>query len=90
MFFEGERIKAVREMIVSKTEAQRRTALDKILPMQQGDFEAIYETMKGLPVTIRYLDPPLHEFLPTSSYDISQLAADMKLDLDELLSLIHI
>ncbi len=84
MFFEGERIKAVREMIVSKTEAQRRTALDKILPMQQGDFEAIYETMKGLPVTIRYLDPPLHEFLPTSSYDIAQLAADMHLDLDEL------
>ena len=89
MFFEGERIKAVREMIVSKTEAQRRTALDKILPMQQGDFEAIYETMKGLPVTIRYLDPPLHEFLPTSSYDISQLAADMKLDLDELKAVIQ-
>lgn len=88
MFFEGDRIKAMREMIVSKTELQRRTALAKILPMQQGDFEAIYETMKGLPVTIRYLDPPLHEFLPTSSYDIQQLATDMKLDLNELKGII--
>ncbi len=84
MFFEGDRIKAVREMIVSKTEAQRRVALDKILPMQRSDFEGIYEAMQGLPVTIRYLDPPLHEFLPTSSYDISQLAKDMNIELDEL------
>lgn len=84
MFFEGDRIKAVREMIVSKTEGQRRKALAKLLPMQRGDFEGIYEAMHGLPVTIRYLDPPLHEFLPTSSYDIAQLAKDMNIDLDEL------
>lgn len=84
MFFEGDRIKAVREMIVSKTENQRRKALAKLLPMQRGDFEGIYEAMEGRPVTIRYLDPPLHEFLPTSSYDITQLAKDMGIDLDEL------
>ena len=88
MFFEGDRIKAVREMIVSKTEGQRRKALSKLLPMQRGDFEGIYEAMHGLPVTIRYLDPPLHEFLPTSSYDIAQLAKDMHIDLDELKSVI--
>ena len=88
MFFEGDRIKAVREMIVSKTEGQRRKALAKLLPMQRGDFEGIYEVMHGLPVTIRYLDPPLHEFLPTSSYDISQLAKDMHINLDELKSVI--
>ncbi len=63
MFFEGDRIKAVREMIVSKTEDQRRKALEKNVPMQQSDFENIYEAMQGLPVTIRYLDPPLHELL---------------------------
>lgn len=84
MFFEGDRIKAVREMIVSKTEGQRRKALAKLLPMQRSDFEGIYEAMEGRPVTIRYLDPPLHEFLPTSSYDITQLAKDMKIDLNEL------
>lgn len=88
MFFEGDRIKAVREMIVSKTEGQRRKALAKLLPMQRGDFEGIYEAMQGMPVTIRYLDPPLHEFLPTSSYDIAQLAKDMKIDLDSLRSVI--
>ena len=88
MFFEGDRIKAVREMIVSKTAAQRRVALEKILPMQRSDFEEIYEAMEGLPVTIRYLDPPLHEFLPTNSYDITQLAKDMHIGLDELKSVI--
>lgn len=88
MFFEGDRIKAVREMIVSKTEIQRRKALAKLLPMQRGDFEGIYEAMQGMPVTIRYLDPPLHEFLPTSSYDIAQLAKDMKIDLESLRSVI--
>ena len=88
MFFEGDRIKAVREMIVSKTEGQRRKALAKLLPMQRGDFEGIYEAMKGLPVTIRYLDPPLHEFLPTNTYDIAQLAKDMAIDLEELRSVI--
>lgn len=88
MFFEGDRIKAVREMIVSKTAAQRRVALEKILPMQRSDFEGIYEAMEGLPVTIRYLDPPLHEFLPTNSYDITRLAKDMHIGLDELKSVI--
>ena len=88
MFFEGDRIKAVREMIVSKTEGQRRKALAKLLPMQREDFEGIYEAMEGRPVTIRYLDPPLHEFLPTSSYDITQLAKDMKIDLNELRAVI--
>ena len=88
MFFEGDRIKAVREMIVSKTSAQRRVALEKILPMQRSDFEGIYEAMEGLPVTIRFLDPPLHEFLPTNSYDITQLAKDMHIGLDELKSVI--
>lgn len=88
MFFEGDRIKAVREMIVSKTAAQRRVALEKILPMQRSDFEGIYEAMEGLPVTIRCLDPPLHEFLPTNSYDITQLAKDMHIGLDELKSVI--
>lgn len=84
MFFEGERIKAIREMIVSKTVEQRERGLDKLLPMQRSDFEGIYEAMQGRPVTIRYLDPPLHEFLPTSSYDITTLATDMNMDLGEL------
>ncbi len=88
MFFEGDRIKAVREMIVSKTTEQRKTALAKLLPMQRGDFEGIYEAMLGMPVTIRYLDPPLHEFLPTSSYDIAQLAKDMNIELGELRNVI--
>ena len=77
MFFEADRIKAVREMIVSETVEQRETALNKILPMQQGDFEKLYEALEGCPVTIRFLDPPLHEFLPTSEEDIAALAADM-------------
>ncbi len=84
MFFDSKRITAMREMIVSKTVAQRKVALAKLLPMQRSDFEGIYEAMKGLPVTIRYLDPPLHEFLPTSSYDIATLAQDMNLDVNEL------
>ncbi len=88
MFFESNRIKAVREMIVSKTEAQRKIALSKILPMQRKDFEEIYKVMKNLPVTIRYLDPPLHEFLPTSSYDISSIANEMKIDINELKQII--
>ncbi len=84
MFFEGDRIKAVREMIVSKTTEQRREALAKILPMQQGDFEAIYEAMEGLPVTIRYLDPPLHEFLPHTEEEIKEIADEMGLSFEEL------
>jgi pyruvate, orthophosphate dikinase len=88
MFFEGERIKAMREMIVSKTEEQRRKALAKLLPMQREDFEGIYEAMEDRPVTIRYLDPPLHEFLPTEEADIVALAAEMKLEVAELKSVI--
>ena len=75
-------------MIVSKTTEQRKRALAKLLPMQRSDFEGIYEAMQGFPVTIRYLDPPLHEFLPTSSYDIANLAADMHIDLDDLKAVI--
>lgn len=89
MFFEGERIKAIREMIVAKTKEQRERALAKLLPMQRGDFEGIYEAMEGKPVTIRYLDPPLHEFLPTSSYDITTLADDMGMEVDELKGIIQ-
>ena len=74
MFFEADRIAAIREMICSDTVEEREAALAKIEPMQQGDFEAIYETMEGYGVTIRYLDPPLHEFVPTEEKDIELLA----------------
>ena len=74
MFFEGDRIQAIREMICSDTVQERETALAKLLPMQQSDFEGIYEAMEGYPVTIRFLDPPLHEFVPTEEADIEQLA----------------
>lgn len=88
MFFDVERIKAMREMIVSKSGEQRERALQKILPMQRSDFEGIYEAMEGLPVTIRYLDPPLHEFLPTADKDIRSLAKEMKMDHVELRNVI--
>ena len=84
MFFEGERISAIREMIVSKTPEQRAAALEKILPMQRGDFEELYRTMQGLPVTIRLLDPPLHEFLPHEDSEIRELAKDMNMTFEEL------
>ncbi len=74
MFFDPDRIAAIREMICSDTVEEREAALAKLLPMQQGDFEAIYEAMEGCPVTIRYLDPPLHEFVPTEEKDIELLA----------------
>jgi len=77
MFFETDRIAAIREMILSDTVEQRKAALAKLLPMQRGDFEGIYEAMEGTPVTIRLLDPPLHEFLPTDPEEIKALAADM-------------
>ena len=77
MFFEGDRIAAIREMICSDTVEQREKALAKLEPMQQSDFEGIYEAMEGCPVTIRFLDPPLHEFVPTDEEDIAKLAADM-------------
>ena len=75
MFFEADRIAAFREMICSDTVEEREAALAKILPMQQGDFEALYEALEGNPVTIRFLDPPLHEFVPTEEADIAALAA---------------
>ncbi|MDD6321221.1 MAG: pyruvate, phosphate dikinase, partial [Firmicutes bacterium] len=75
MFFEADRIAAFREMICSDTVEEREAALDKILPYQQGDFEALYEALEGTPVTIRFLDPPLHEFVPTEEKDIEALAA---------------
>ena len=84
MFFETDRIAAIREMIVSKTVEQREVALAKLLPMQRGDFEGIYEAMEGYPVTVRLLDPPLHEFLPTDSDDIVALAAEQGISVDEL------
>ncbi len=84
MFFDPDRIPAMREMIVSKTEEERRKALAKLLPMQKEDFKGIYKVMAGRPVTIRFLDPPLHEFLPTAEEDIVALAADMGLEVDEL------
>ena len=84
MFFAPERIAAIREMIVSKTKEQREKALDKILPMQRGDFEGLFREMKGLPVTIRLLDPPLHEFLPHTDEEIAALAKDMNMTFDEL------
>ena len=74
MFFEGNRIDAFREMICADTVEEREVALDKILPMQQGDFEQLYEALEGNPVTIRFLDPPLHEFVPTEEEDIELLA----------------
>ena len=77
MFFAPERISAIREMIVSKTVEQRKNALAKILPMQREDFEGLFREMKGLPVTIRLLDPPLHEFLPHTDEEIEALAKDI-------------
>jgi pyruvate,orthophosphate dikinase len=84
MFFEADRIAAIREMIVSESVEQRETALAKLLPIQRGDFEGIYESMLGLPVTIRLLDPPLHEFLPTDPEDIKALAAEMNITVEHL------
>ena len=74
MFFEPDRISAIREMICSDTVEQRQAALAKLEPMQQGDFEKLYEALEGCPVTIRFLDPPLHEFVPTDEADIKELA----------------
>ncbi len=84
MFFEADRIRAVREMILSDDEKQRRTALAKILPMQRNDFVELFEIMKGLPVTIRLLDPPLHEFLPHTDAEIEEVAKGMGADPQKL------
>ncbi|MGK2741437.1 pyruvate, phosphate dikinase [Tepidicaulis sp. LMO-SS28] len=84
MFFEDERILAVREMIVADDSAGRKKALDKILPMQRDDFRQLFEIMKGLPVTIRLLDPPLHEFLPHTEEEVEEVAAQAGLDPEKL------
>lgn len=84
MFFAEDRIMAVREMIVAKNEEQRRVALEKLLPMQREDFIGIYEALQGLPATIRFLDPPLHEFLPHNDEDIQELANDLGITAEEL------
>ena len=88
MFFEGNRIDAFREMICSDTVEEREAALDKILPMQQGDFEKLYEALEGNPVTIRFLDPPLHEFVPTNEEDIEALAKAQGKTVDQIKAII--
>ena len=92
MFFEGDRIRAIRRMICSDTVEQREAALSVLEPMQQGDFEGIYEAMEGCPVTIRFLDPPLHEFVPTEEHDIELLAEDLGksvADIKNIISSLH-
>ena len=84
MFFESTRIKAMREMIVAKTPEARKAALDKILPYQQSDFEQMYRELQGRPMTVRYLDPPLHEFLPTKEEDIAEIAEELNISVAEL------
>src|SRR5690606_7624250 len=84
MFFEGDRIDAVREMILAANEEERRAALAKLEPLQQGDFEGLFTAMNGNPVTIRTLDPPLHEFLPHNDEEIQDLAQKMGISASEL------
>ncbi|MBR5535999.1 MAG: pyruvate, phosphate dikinase, partial [Clostridia bacterium] len=88
MFFEADRIAAFREMICSDTVEEREAALAKIEPMQQADFEALYEALEGCPVTIRFLDPPLHEFVPTEEADIAALAATQGKSVEDIKALI--
>lgn len=88
MFFEEDRIAAFREMICSDTVEEREAALEKILPYQQGDFEALYEAVEGNPVTIRFLDPPLHEFVPTTEEDIQKLADAQGKTVEEIKAII--
>jgi pyruvate,orthophosphate dikinase len=84
MFFEGERIKAMREMILATDEAGRRKALEKLLPIQRGDFEGIFEAMHDLPVTVRLLDPPLHEFIPHEEANQKEMAEEMGVSIEEI------
>ncbi|MGI6739052.1 MAG: pyruvate, phosphate dikinase [Christensenellales bacterium] len=86
MFFEADRVKAMREMILSDTQEQRKTALDKILPFQQKDFEGMFKALEGRPMTVRYLDPPLHEFLPQKSMvnEIKEIAEELGTTVEEL------
>lgn len=86
MFFEPERIPKIRKMILSKTVEEREKALEELIPFQKGDFKVLYEVMEGKPVTIRFLDPPLHEFVPTDEKDIEALAKDMNLSVEEVKS----
>ena len=88
MFFEADRIPAIREMICADTVEAREAALAKLEPMQQGDFEAMYEAMEGYPITIRFLDPPLHEFVPTEEADIELLAKDTGKTVDDVKAII--
>ena len=88
MFFAPERIAAIREMIVSKDVEQRKKALEKLLPMQREDFEGLFRAMDGLPVTIRLLDPPLHEFLPHTDEEIAELAKEMEMTFNELKNIV--
>jgi pyruvate,orthophosphate dikinase len=89
MFFEGDRIDAFREMICSDTVEEREAALAKILPVQQGDFEKLYEALEGNPVTIRFLDPPLHEFVPTTEEDIKKLADTQGKTVEDIKAIIN-
>jgi len=84
MFFEGTRIRAMREMIVSRTVEERKAALAKLLPYQQSDFEEMYKVLEGRPMTVRFLDPPLHEFLPQKPEEIAEIAAEMNMSAAEL------
>lgn len=86
MFFEKDRIFAIREMIVAYNEEERKKALDKLLPFQRKDFEEMFTVLAGKPITIRYLDPPLHEFLPTKEEEINKLAEDLEIDVNKLKS----
>ena len=88
MFFEADRIQSMREMIVAKDVESRKKALAKLLPYQQGDFEAMYEVLEGRPMTVRYLDPPLHEFLPTKEEDIAAIAAELSITVEDLKAVI--
>lgn len=88
MFFEGDRIRAFREMIVSDTVEGRKAALAKIMPFQQGDFEEMYRVLEGRPMTVRFLDPPLHEFVPTKEEDIAELAKEMNITVEHLKNVI--
>lgn len=89
MFFEKERIPIVRRMIVAKTKEQRQAALDQLLPMQKEDFKGLFRVMKGFPVTIRLLDPPLHEFLPQEEWQLEEVAKQMGIELEELKTIVE-
>ena len=77
MFFEPDRIPKIRKMILSDSQEEREKALNELIPYQKGDFKAMYEALEGRPMTVRYLDPPLHEFVPTTEEDIAQMAQEM-------------